>query len=221
MFPGAPRRSWMSTPLERCETKRLLLQRWKAMTGWPSALTSCMPSLVGCQPVGLVARTSPQVAGALTVWLAPSVRVQSAWPLNSIVQAPAASAGFKGTPASLSSAAAREAPASRVATARPAAILKALMAFSHCVGGRTPVWAAKLRSACGLVQRAIVLGRLPAALPFAARGHVQALDQAGEGHGGVDVALRHMHPEAVGDQGRADHQQEAQRQHHHAGVAVD
>jgi hypothetical protein len=54
-----------------------------------------------------------------------------------------------------------------------------------------------------------------------ARQHVETLDQGREGHGGVDIALGHMHAEAVGDQHRADHQQEAQRQHDDGRILVD
>ena len=56
--------------------------------------------------------------------------------------------------------------------------------------------------ACGLVGRAL-----------AARQHVESLDQGGEAHGGVDVALGHVEAHAVGDQRHADHQQEAERKH--------
>ncbi|RYF34632.1 MAG: DUF1810 family protein [Comamonadaceae bacterium] len=38
---------------------------------------------------------------------------------------------------------------------------------------------------------------------------------------GIDVALGHMHAEAVGDEHGADHQEKAQRQHHHGRIAVD
>uniref|UniRef100_A0A0N4ZGU8 LigA n=1 Tax=Parastrongyloides trichosuri TaxID=131310 RepID=A0A0N4ZGU8_PARTI len=54
-----------------------------------------------------------------------------------------------------------------------------------------------------------------------ARPHVQTLDQGREGHGRIDIALGHMDAEAVGDQHRADHQQEAQGQHDHSRVLVD
>ena len=46
------------------------------------------------------------------------------------------------------------------------------------------------------------------------RQHVEPLDQRRKRHRGVDVALGHVVADAVGDQRHADHQQEAQRQHH-------
>src|SRR3569623_819277 len=117
----------MSTPLARCETRRLLLQRWKAMGAPPFVSISCIPSLVGCQLVGLIGKYSLQLAEVLTVCEAPRVTVQSAWPADSMVQTPAASVGVSGTPASLSSARAAGAQASRPAEARPAANIGSLM----------------------------------------------------------------------------------------------
>ena len=43
----------------------------------------------------------------------------------------------------------------------------------------------------------------------------------GEAHGGVDVAPGHVEAEAVGDERHADHQQEAERQHHDGRVLLD
>ena len=60
-----------------------------------------------------------------------------------------------------------------------------------------------------------------AGLPAAPRQHVEPFDQRREAHGGVDVALRHMEADAVGDQRHADHQQEAQRQHDDGRVLGD
>jgi hypothetical protein len=50
---------------------------------------------------------------------------------------------------------------------------------------------------------------------------VQGFHHRRKGHGGIDITLGHVHAEAIGDQHRADHQQEAQSEHDHRGVAVD
>ncbi len=42
-----------------------------------------------------------------------------------------------------------------------------------------------------------------------------------EGHGGIDVALRHMEAHAFCNQRRADHQQEGKRQHDDGRVLLD
>jgi hypothetical protein len=46
-------------------------------------------------------------------------------------------------------------------------------------------------------------------LGAAAQAQIQHLDRHRERHREVDVALRDVHVEAVGDQGHADHEEEA------------
>ena len=62
-------------------------------------------------------------------------------------------------------------------------------------------------------------GAAPAAP--ARRDLVQRLDHDREPDRGVDVSLRHVKPDTVGDQRRADQQQEAQRQHLDRRVPID
>src|SRR3546814_9247515 len=61
--------------------------------------------------------------------------------------------------------------------------------------------------------------RLPSDL--AADPQVDHFDEHRERHRRVDVALRDVLAEAVGDQHKADHDQEAQREYLHRGVALD
>jgi hypothetical protein len=53
------------------------------------------------------------------------------------------------------------------------------------------------------------------------RHDVEHFDARREGHRGVDIALGDTDSEAVSDQHRADHQQEAEREHHDRRVPVD
>ena len=62
---------------------------------------------------------------------------------------------------------------------------------------------------------------LHVAFAVEARPLVEGLDQDREGDRCVQVALGDREAQAFGDQAEADHQQKAQAQHHHRGVAVD
>ena len=50
---------------------------------------------------------------------------------------------------------------------------------------------------------------------------VEELDEHREADGRVEVALRNVEAEALRHQAEADHQEEAQAEHHHSGVGVD
>ena len=53
-------------------------------------------------------------------------------------------------------------------------------------------------------------------------GHlVEGFDQDREADGGVEIALGNVQAAAFGHEAQADHQQEAQAQHHHGRVGVD
>lgn len=40
--------------------------------------------------------------------------------------------------------------------------------------------------------------------------HIEGFHERGEGHRGIDIALRHVHAHAFGDQGHANHHQEGE-----------
>src|SRR4051812_11547440 len=100
-----------------------------------------MPSLVGAQAVGKPGSTPAQPEPDFTPWPAVRVMVQTSRPPVETVQAPAASAGVSGTPASLSSA---KAEPEQTPPARIAPISRVLMVFSLFAAARTPVGRTKL-----------------------------------------------------------------------------
>ena len=59
------------------------------------------------------------------------------------------------------------------------------------------------------------------ATPRVAGEHVEQLHQRRKRHGGINIALRNMEAHAFGNQRRADHHQEGERQHDDGRVAFD
>src|SRR3546814_15495289 len=55
----------------------------------------------------------------------------------------------------------------------------------------------------------------------AAAHNVEHFDKGGKRHGGINVPLRYVYAKSIGDQNRADHQQESKGQHPHRGIAVN
>src|SRR3569833_1389006 len=99
-----------------------------------------------------------------------------------------------------------------------------VMVWSRADRNRVIITASRVtRCSCGVGTRGAVYTCSVMTVPYAATAppgkHVQPLHEGGKRHGGVDVALGHLESAAFGDQGHADHQKEAERQHDDARVA--